>query len=151
MSTPTPDEPTTEALAAPAAEPPAAPPPPASSPAPPPPVPPAVPPAAFAPVPREPWINPRRRTQVAGIGLVAALACIGAGIGIGFAASGDDHRDRPHGIVLMPGRGFGYDPAIYGPGLAVPHGRFGVWPVPGGPYDNNGGSATPSPAPSSTG
>jgi hypothetical protein len=104
-----------------------------------------VPPAAFAPVPREPWINPRRRTQVAGIGLIAALAFLGAGIGIGFAVSGDDHRDRPHNVLMLPDR-FGYGPAIYGP-----RGDIGVVPVPGGPYDNDGGSATPAPAPSSTG
>lgn len=143
MSTPTPDDPTTEAPAASPEEPQAAPPPHAGPPAPPPP---PVPPAAFAPVPREPWINPRRRTQVAGIGLVAVLACLGAGIGIGFAVSGDDHRDRPHDIVLVPAR-VGYAPAIYGP-----HGNFGWEPMPGGPYDNGGGSVGPaSPAPSSTG
>jgi hypothetical protein len=143
MSTPTPDQPTTEASAASPEEPHAAPPPPqAGPPAPPPP--PA--PPAFAPVPREPWINPRRRTQVAGIGLVTALACLGAGIGIGWAASGDDHRDRPHGVMFVPGR-VGYGPAIYGP-----HAKFGWQPMPGGPYDNGGGSASPaSPAPSSTG
>jgi hypothetical protein len=146
MSTPTPDQPTTEASAASPEEPHAAPPPPqAGPPAPPPPPPPPAPPA-FAPVPREPWINPRRRTQVAGIGLVAALACLGAGIGIGWAASGDDHRDRPHGVMFVPGR-VGYGPAIYGP-----HAKFGWQPMPGGPYDNGGGSASPaSPAPSSTG
>lgn len=148
MSTPTPDEPTDETPAAPPADaqPPATPPlpPPAGPPAPPPP-PPPIPPAAFVPVPREPWINPRRRTQVAGIGVVVALACLGAGIGIGFAVSGDDHRDRPNNVLMVP-RHFGYAPGVYGP-----HGKFGVWPMPGGPYDNGGGSASPSPAPSSTG
>jgi hypothetical protein len=146
MSTPTPDEPTNEAPAAAPAEPQAAAPPPAGPPAPPPPSP--LPPlshAAFVPVPREPWINPRRRTQVAGIGLIAALAFLGAGIGIGFAVSGDDHRDRPHNVLMVPGR-YGYGPAIYGP-----RGNVGVVPMPGGPYDDDGGSATPAPAPSSTG
>lgn len=138
MSVPTPDQPTSEAAAVPAEGAQAAPPPPPPGP------PPPFVAAAFAPVPREPWVNPRRRTQIAGIGLLAALACLGAGIGIGFAASGGGHGDRPHNVVLVP-RPFGYAPAIYGP-----HGNFGEWPMPGGPYDN-GGSASPSPAPSSTG
>jgi len=142
MSTPTPDDPTTEAPAASPEQPQAAaPPPPAGPPASPPP-----PPPAFTPVPREPWINPRRRTQVAGIGLVAALACLGAGIGIGWAASGDDHRDRPHRVMFLPGH-IGYGPAIYGP-----RGGFGWQQLPGDPYGNGGGSVGPaSPAPSSTG
>jgi hypothetical protein len=142
MSTPPPEQPMSETAAA-AAEPPAAPPPP--PPAPPPPVPPAAAPAPFAPVPREPWVNPARRGQVVGLGLVAALAFLGAGIGIGFAVSGGDHRDRPHNVVVVPR--FGYHPGMMGP-----HGNYGVWPMPRGPYDN-GGSATetPSPAPSSTG
>jgi hypothetical protein len=84
---------------------------------------------------------------VAGIGLLAALAFLGAGIGIGFAVSGNDHRDRPH-VMIMPGRAFGYDPGTgYGP-----RGHVGMWPLPGGPYGNGGSaSAVPSPAPSTTG
>jgi hypothetical protein len=164
MSTPTPDDPTAETPAAPdekaapqgAAPPPAAPPPAAA----PPPIPSAAfgpaasAPAAFTPVPREPWVNPSRRRHIAGVGLVAALACLGAGIGIGLAISGDDHPDRGrHPIVMLPGRGAGYGPAMYGP-----HGRFGVWPMPHGPYGRpiphgpGGEPASPvSPAPSSTG
>jgi hypothetical protein len=150
VSKPTPDEPTAEAAAAPSA---AAPSPPVAGS--PPPVPPAAPPPAFAPVPREPWVNPSRRGQLASIGLVAALVCLGAGIGIGVAISGDDHRDRGRQpIVMLPGRGYGPGPAIYGP-----RGRFGWWPVPGHPGNggqgNGAGSAAPSPAtpaaPSSTG
>jgi hypothetical protein len=148
MSTP-PDQPTNENPQQQAAEPqPAAPqaaapqaPPPV--PAPPPPVAPAAAPPAFAPVLREPWINPGRRTQVAALGFVAALACLGAGIGIGFAVSGGDHRNRPHGVVILPRHGFGYGPGGYGP--------MGRFPMPGGPYGNGGGSAASSPAPSSTG
>lgn len=147
MTTQSPDEPTTETPAAPTAtSQPVAAPLPAGPPAPPSPPPSApVPVAAFAPVPREPWINPGRRTQVAGVGLIAALAMLGAGIGIGFAVSGNDHPDRPRDMLIMP-RHFGYGPAVYGP-----RGDVGVWPMPGGPYDNGGGSASPAPAPSSTG
>ena len=107
--------------------------------------------AAFAPVPREPWVNPSRRGHLAGIGVVGALVCLGAGIGIGVAISGNDHGDRRHPIVMLPGRGYGYAPAIYGP-----HGRLGLWPVPGQPgsgdQGNGGVPSVPSPpTPSSTG
>jgi hypothetical protein len=84
---------------------------------------------------------------VAGVGIVVALACLGAGIGIGFAVSGDHHRDRPGRIVMLPGRGFERGPALIGP-----RGDYGVWPLPGYPgAPQSSGAASPSPAPSSTG
>ena len=93
----------------PGAETPPPPPPAAAAPAAPPPGPPmgADPGYAFAPVarpPRVPWVNPARRAHVVGVAAAGALVLLGAGIGIGFAASGDGHhRGGIYRMELRPG------------------------------------------------
>ena len=95
------------------------------------PPPPAAPAPAppFAPVYREPWVNPARRRQVAGIGAFALVIALGAGIGVGYAVGGDGHPDRPrNGLVMLPG------PVEGAPGGFGPHGQPGEVPGvrPGG-------------------
>jgi hypothetical protein len=149
MNTPTPDDPTRESAAA--TTPPAADVPPPAAPGPP-------PASPFVPVYREPWVNPARRRHVAGVGGLALLVALGAGIGIGFAVTGDEHRDRPrNGLVVLPG------PVGNGPGGFGPDGRLGGFPAGGpgyqprevGPDDLPGDGAddsvSPAPSPSSTG
>jgi hypothetical protein len=93
-------------------------------------------PPGFAPVPRPPrmpWINPARRAHVAGASVVAALALLGAGVGIGWAAAPGGHREAPYRMEFRPG--------YYLPGMGgyLPH-RF-HWPVPPAPVP----AGTPSP------
>ncbi|MDT4916309.1 MAG: hypothetical protein QOI15_661 [Pseudonocardiales bacterium] len=136
----TPDEPTAETPATPAtaaAEP-------AAVPAGPPPANP------FVPTYREPWVNPARRRQAAGVAAIAVLVALGAGIGIGLAISGHgEHRDGPrNGVFVVPGR------LGYGPGMDGPRGQIGGYPVgrPGfQPGEGTVVPATPAPSPSSTG
>jgi hypothetical protein len=98
---------------------------------------------------KEPWVNPARRRQVAGIGVLGVLVAIGGGIGIGLAIGDGDHRDRPHpSVVMFPGRiGFG------GPGDFGPRGEIGGYPgyQPGPGEVSPSSPETPTPAPSSTG
>jgi hypothetical protein len=68
-------------------------PPPLSRPAGPPPPPPYYP---FAPVAREPWINPRRRGAVVGTAVGAGLAALAIGFGIGFAVAPSHDGPRMH-------------------------------------------------------
>jgi hypothetical protein len=125
----------------------ASPPPPApaeSTAATPPPAPPADQSAVFAPVPRAPrvpWVNPARRGNVIAAAVIAAVAFIGAGIGIGYAIapSDRDHHERYRmgpGIYMVPGEygGQGYYPM---PGKLRPGKRMGNFP---------NGPGTPAPA-----
>jgi hypothetical protein len=109
----TPAEAATPAEAPTVRQPPVAPPPP---PQPPPALPAAAYPAPdpFAPIPRPPrtpWIAPQRKGAVIAISIVAALALLGAGVGIGAAAFGatDNHgpvrfeRPGPYGGQGFPG------------------------------------------------
>jgi hypothetical protein len=137
MSTP-PEQPTDDTPASPPATPPARP-----TPAPPPAATPAVA-NPFVPVVREPWVNPNRRTHVAGVGIAALLVALGGGIGIGLAIGDGHHREHPRGIMLVPGRyGYGAEPGIYGRVIGPPPGY-----QPGGTASV---APAPTPAPSSTG
>jgi hypothetical protein len=74
--------------------------------APPPPF--APPPAPWlAPVARAPrvlWVNPARRSHVAGTAAIAGLVLLGAGFGIGWAASdgGHDHGGPGYRLQIGP-------------------------------------------------
>lgn len=100
--------------------PPAAPPPPTA----PPPAPPWLAPVARPP--RVLWVNPARRPHVLGTAAIAGLVLLGAGIGIGWAASGDDSgHGRPYRIQIGPanfphGPQRGYFPGRGPGGNAVP-------------------------------
>jgi hypothetical protein len=64
--------------------------------------------AAVPRPPRVPWVNPARKTQLAGWAVVASVLLIAAGFGIGYAVAGsDDHHRRPG--MMYPARHMPYD------------------------------------------
>ena len=93
-------------------------------------------------VPRVPWVNPQRRSQLALGAVVAGLVLLGAGFGIGYAAapSGPDH-----GVMRIQG---GYPPRLVGPYGRLPNRQF-----PGGPRrpaPSRASTPTPTPTPTAT-
>lgn len=101
-------------------------------------------PYPFAPVVKEPWFNPAKRTSILVASLVAGLLLLGGGFVVGIAA-GDHHDRRDRGGVSvygpMNGRGFGpgFGPAYPFPGKGKIHRQ-----------PANGAVPTPSSAPSTS-
>ena len=129
------DEPTTESTV-PAPPPPAVP---APQPYPAPGYPGYAAPYAFAPVPKQPWFNPAKRTSILVSAIVAAIVLLGGGVVIGAVAT--HHHDRRDSGFSFVGPGGG---ARIGPnGGGRPRGpRFN--------QNNNGPGQLPSPSTSST-
>jgi hypothetical protein len=90
------------------------------------PVPPPSTPYPFAPVLKLPWIAPARKGAVIAIGIAAAVAMFGAGIGAGAAIFHNDQPTRPSYQFRVP--------------------DFGQRQVPGFPQQ----LPTPTPSPSRT-
>ena len=84
------------------------------------------PPYPFAPVVKLPWIAPARKGAVIAIGIAAAVAMFGAGIGAGAAIFHNDQPSRPSYQFRVP--------------------DFGQRQFPGFPHQ----LPTPSPTPSKT-
>lgn len=103
-------------------------------------------PYPFAPVVKEPWFNPAKRTTILITSIVAAIVLLGGGVLIGLAAGHHDRRDRPGftlygpagGRVIVPGNG-------HGPRFVVPDKQF-----PGNGRDNHRVQPSLAPSPSSS-
>ena len=103
-------------------------------------------PYPFAPVVKEPWFNPAKRTTILASAVVAAVVLLGGGVLIGLAAH-HDRRDRPGITVYGPG---GYGRVIVpgdkiAPGFVVPGHKF---PGNGQGHVKRQPGQVPSPSPS---
>lgn len=114
-------------------------------------VPPPPAPPMFQPVPRPPrvpWVNPARRSHLAGAALAGAIVLLGAGFGIGYAASPDDHG---RGGSMRMERGGGFPPGHRDGRLGPFPGRQFPGNRPNGPGPLPGASVAPStPVPTGT-
>ena len=104
----------------------------------------------FAPVVKEPWFNPAKRTSILVSAIVAGIVLLGGGVLIGLSAGHHDRRDRPGftmygpagGQVIVPGNGQRPRFVLPGNGPRKVH--------PGNGQGNPNQSPVPSPSGSTT-